>query len=458
MEPSLNPSVHVPRKIVALVGKPNVGKSTLFNRLTKSNKAIVDPTPGVTRDRHYEQVTWNERSFILVDTGGIELEKGNVITDQIRSQTWQAVDEADIILFMLDGKEGLSTEDHEVADHLRRSGKPVHFLVNKIDGPEVEPLRLPAFYELGADALWPVSSAHGYGIRTFLDQFVAGLDSSSSEGAGQPELPSGTISLACLGRPNVGKSSLINRLTGEDRMVVSDIPGTTRDSVDTLIEKNGRHFLLIDTAGIRRKGKVQEKIEKFSVMRALSALERCDLVLILLDAEEGITEQDTKIIGYAMEQGRGCVVVVNKWDLIQKDKKRQKQILEEVERATSFIGYAPVLTISALTGYGSGKILPTLLDVQAQYCREFTTGKLNRILQKAVGDHSPAMHQGRRLKFYYTTQVTTKPPTFLVFVNYPKGVHFSYYRYLVNCYRNGLGIDKSPIRLILKERKRKVYD
>lgn len=456
MEATLS-TTHIPRKIVALVGKPNVGKSTLFNRLTKTNKAIVDSTPGVTRDRHYEQVTWNEHSFILVDTGGIELEKGNVITDQIRGQTWQAVDEADIVLFMLDGKEGLSSEDFEVADHLRRSAKPVYFLVNKIDGAEVEQLRLPTFYELGADALWPVSSAHGYGIRTFLDQFIADLGKSATV-ENQPQLPPGTLSLACLGRPNVGKSSLINRLTGEERMVVSNIPGTTRDSVDTLLEKNGRHFLLIDTAGIRRKGKVQEKIEKFSVMRALSALERCDLVLIILDAGEGITEQDTKIIGYALEQGRGCVVVVNKWDLVQKDKKRQKQILEEVERATTFIGYAPVLTLSALTGAGTKKIFPTLLDVQAQFCREFTTGKLNRVLQKAVGEHSPSLHQGRRLKFYYTTQVTTKPPTFLVFVNYPKGVHFSYYRYLVNFYRNALGIDKSPLRLVLKERQRKRYD
>ncbi len=454
----LKPSTHVPRKIVALVGKPNVGKSTLFNRLTKTNKAIVDPTPGVTRDRHYEQVTFNEQSFILVDTGGIELEKCDEITDQIREQTWSAVEEADIILFMLDGKEGLSNEDYDVANHLRRSGKPVYFLVNKIDGPEVEQLRLPPFYELGAATLWPVSSSHGYGIRTFLDQLVADLGVQSAAEVDQAKLPPGTLSLACLGRPNVGKSSLINRLTGEDRMVVSNIPGTTRDSVDTLFEKGGRHFLLIDTAGIRRKGKVQEKIEKFSVMRALSALERCDLVLILLDAGEGITEQDTKIIGYALEQGRGCVVVVNKWDLVQKDKKRQKQILEEVERATTFIGYAPVLTLSALTGVGTNKIFPTLLDVQAQFCREFTTGKLNRVLQKAVGEHSPSLHQGRRLKFYYTTQVTTKPPTFLVFVNYPKGVHFSYYRYLVNYYRNALGIDKSPLRLVLKERQRKRYD
>ena len=453
---TLTPALHGPRKIVALVGKPNVGKSTLFNRLTKSNKAIVDPTPGVTRDRHYEEVIWNEQSFILVDTGGIEMEEGNEITNQIRNQTWQAVQEADIILFMLDGKEGLSAEDYEVVAHLRRSGKPVHFLVNKIDGAEVEHQRLPTFYELGSDTLWPVSSAHGYGLRTFMDQFVATLGASA--GLPQPQLPAGTISMAFLGRPNVGKSSLVNRLIGEDRMVVSDIPGTTRDAVDTLLEKNGRHFLLIDTAGIRRKGKVQEKIEKFSVMRTLSSLERCDLALVLIDAGEGITEQDTKVIGYAMEQGRGCVVVVNKWDLVQKDKKRQKQILEEIERATTFIGYAPVLTISALTGLGSKKLLPTLREVHGQFSQEFTTGKLNRVLQDAVTAHSPTLHQGKRLKFYYTTQVTTKPPTFLVFVNYPKGVHFSYYRYLVNSFRTALGIDKSPIRLVLKERQRKRYD
>ncbi|MDH5299091.1 MAG: ribosome biogenesis GTPase Der, partial [Desulfobulbaceae bacterium] len=273
-----------------------------------------------------------------------------------------------------------------------------------------------------------------------------------------PSLPADTISLACIGRPNVGKSSLINRLVGQDRMVVSDIPGTTRDSVDTLLEKNGRHFLLIDTAGIRRKGKVQEKLEKFSVMRSLSALERCDLTLILLDAGEGITEQDTKVIGYALERGRACVVVINKWDLVKDDKKRQKQLLEEVEQATRFVGYAPVLTISALTGFGVKKILLTLRQVHEQYSREFSTGQLNRVLQDGVTAHTAPMFQGKRLKFYYTTQVSTKPPTFIVFVNYPKEVHFSYYRYLVNHFRTGLGIDKTPIRLVLKERKRKRYD
>jgi len=446
-----------PCPIIALVGKPNVGKSTLFNRLAKSRKAIVDPTPGVTRDRHYERVDWNGHPFILVDTGGIELEQGNVITDQIRSQTWLAVQEADIILFILDGKEGLTNEDHEVAGHLRRSGKQVHFLVNKIDGPEVEQERLSSFYELGAETLWSISASHGYGLRTFLDSLVAGLAATAA--APRPvELPADTISLACIGRPNVGKSSLINRLVGEERMVVSDIPGTTRDSVDTLLEQNGRHFLLIDTAGIRRRGKVQEKIEKFSVMRALSVLERCDLALILIDGGEGITEQDTKIIGYAMERGRGCLVLVNKWDLVQNDKKRQQQLLDEVDRATRFVGYAPVLKISALTGMGTKKIFTTLAQVHEQYSREFTTGKLNRVLQEAVAGHTPPMHQGRRLKFYYTTQVSTKPPTLIIFVNYPKGVHFSYYRYLVNHFRTALGIDKSPLRVVLKERMRKKYD
>ncbi len=445
-----------PCPVVALVGKPNVGKSTLFNRLTKSKKAIVDPTPGVTRDRHYEQVAWEGHPFVLVDTGGIELEQGNVITEQIRTQTWLAVQEADIILFMLDGKEGLTLEDREVAARLRRSGKAVHFLVNKIDGPEVEQERLPPFYELGAETLWPISSSHGYGLRTFFDSLVASFAAASV--AAPPGLPADTISLACIGRPNVGKSSLINRLVGEERMVVSDIPGTTRDSVDTLFEQEGRHFLLIDTAGIRRRGKVREKIEKFSVIRSLAVLERCDLALILLDAGEGITEQDTKIIGYAMERGRGCLILVNKWDLVRNDKKRQQQLLDEVERLTRFVGYAPVLQISALTGLGTKKIFSQLARVHTQYRSEFSTGRLNRVLQDALAAHVPPMHQGRRLKFYYVTQVGTKPPTFIVFVNYPKGVHFSYYRYLVNHFREALGIDQSPLRLVLKERKRKKYD
>ena len=439
--------------LVALVGRPNVGKSTLFNRIIKARKAIVDPTPGVTRDRHYEKVVWNERQFILIDTGGIELDRDEKMSGLIQEQTRQAMEEADIIVLILDAKGGLLAEDYEVVRMLRRIDKPLFHVVNKIDGPEQEHTLLSPFFELGADQLWPVSAEHGFGVQAFLSTLVETLAPAREA----EDLPDDTIKLACIGRPNVGKSSLINRLLGQDRMVVSDIPGTTRDSVDTLLEKNGRHFLLIDTAGIRRKGKVKDKLEKFSVMRALSALERCDIALLLVDAGEGITEQDTKVIGYALERGRACLVLVNKWDLVKGETKQQKWVLDEVSMATRFMEYAPVLNISALTGSGIKNIFPTLQTMFTQYNLEFSTNRLNKVLKKAVETHTPPLHKGRRLKLYYTTQVAVKPPTFIIFVNYPKGVHFSYYRFLVNQFRTGLGLEQVPIKIILKERKRKKY-
>jgi GTP-binding protein len=439
--------------IVALVGRPNVGKSSLFNRLCKSKKAIVDSTPGVTRDRHYEQVTMDDHVFILVDTGGIESDKDEKMAGLIREQSMLAVEEADIILFLLDGKDGVMPEDHEVVDHLRRSTKPVYYLVNKVDSPELEQRMLPPFYELGIETLWPISASHGFGIKTFFADFLETLPVFTDKDADNENI----IKLACIGRPNVGKSSMINRMVGEERMVVSPVSGTTRDSVDTKLTVKGQEYLIIDTAGIRRKGKVREKLEKFSVMQALGAMERCDLALILIDVEEGITEQDTKVIGYAFERGRACLILLNKWDLVKNDKKRQKQIMSEVERTTNFIGFAPVMTVSALTGFGVAKLFSTVRNVYKQYSQTFSTGKLNKVLQDAVEGHSPTMHQGKRVKFYYTTQVTTSPPTFVVFVNYPKGVHFSYYRYLVNQFRTGLKIDKTPLKLLLRERKRKKY-
>ncbi len=331
-------------QLVALIGRPNVGKSSLFNRLIKSNKAIVDPTPGVTRDRHYEKMTWNGKTFMLVDTGGVALDDGDDMASLIGSQSRQAIDEADIICFMLDGRHGITVEDQNVADMLRKCAKPVFGIVNKVDSPEQEALLVPQFYELGLPSLWPVSAAHGYGVRTMLDQLTAHI----KEAEVIQSLPENTISIACIGRPNVGKSSLINRLVGEDRMVVSDVPGTTRDSVDTLLQRNEKHYLLTDTAGIRRKGKVTGKLEKYSVMRALVSMEKCDITLLLIDAEEGITEQDTKVIGYALERGRACIILLNKWDLVKGDGKRQKYLLEEVNRAARFVNYAPILHISAL--------------------------------------------------------------------------------------------------------------
>lgn len=458
--------------LIALVGRPNVGKSSFFNRLTKKRDAIVDSTPGVTRDRNYAKVQWQEHSFILIDTGGIEplpTKKGEggkafpkeAATDErvqvvggIQEQTWQAIKEADIILCLLDGRAGVAGEDYRVAEALRKSGKTVFFVVNKVDSPQLEDQLLPQFYELGVEALWPISASHGYGINSLMDALAEQMVFPDAA----IETPEGTVAIACIGRPNVGKSSLVNRLLGETRMIVSSVPGTTRDSVDTLLERDGRSYLLIDTAGLRRRGKVQEKLEKFSVMKAISALERCDLALFLIDAGEGITEQDTKIIGYTIERGRACLVLINKWDLVQGDKKKQKWILDEVAMATNFIGYAPTLTISALTGVGTKKLFPVINDVYGQFSLEFPTNKINRVLQKAVENHTPSLHQGRRIKFYYATQVSTKPPTFIIFVNYPKGVHFSYYRFLVNSFREGLGLDKAPLRVVLKERTRKKYD
>jgi GTPase len=438
--------------IIALVGRPNVGKSTLFNRVSKSNKALVDATPGVTRDRHYERVVWEGSTFLLVDTGGIETgRQEDKITGLIQEQTQQAIEEANVIVFMMDGREGLTTEDYRVIALLRRAGKPLHYLVNKVDGPDMEAKLLPAFYELGVAQIWPVSASHGYGLKDFMEAMTADLPRLETE----EEVPPDTVALAMIGRPNVGKSSFANRLLGEERMMVSDIPGTTREAVDALLERDGRHYLLIDTAGIRRKGKVQEKLEKFSVMRALKAIERCDIALVLIDAEEGITEQDTKVIGYALEQGRACLILLNKWDLIREDKKRQKHLMEEVERATGFVGFAPVFPVSALTGYGVKRLFPVLQTLYAQYSQQFGTGPLNRALQAAVQAHPPAMHQGRRVKLYYTTQVATKPPTFIIFSNDPKGVHFSYYRFLVNRFRTELGLEMSPIKLIFKERQRR---
>jgi len=442
--------------IVALIGRPNVGKSTLFNRITKSRKALVDPTPGVTRDRQYERVDWDQSTFILVDTGGIEAKVRSAdgsddMVGNIREQTLLAVAEADVLLFLMDGRQGVTPTDFDVTNLLRRTDKPVYYVVNKIDGEEMEPRLLPPFYELGVEQIWPISAEHGYGVRSLLDDLAAALPEREESSL----QPADSIRIAFFGRPNVGKSSLINRLLGEERMLVSDIPGTTRDSIDTLLTAKNKNYLLIDTAGIRRKGKVKEKLEKFSIIKALAALERCDLVLILIDAEEGVTEQDTKVIGYTQEQGRACILIVNKWDLVKGKPKEQKKIMAELEMATQFVGFAPILPLSALTGTGVKKLLPTIASVYEQFCKKFPTNRLNRILQNAVESHSPALHRGRRIKLLYTTQITSRPPTFAIVANYPKEIHFSYHRYLVNTFRKELGLDKTPIKIVFRERKRR---
>jgi len=435
--------------IVALVGRPNVGKSTLFNRITRSRKAIVDPTPGVTRDRQYDRVTWKDHFFILVDTGGIDDNPDDAMVDDIRGQALAAVEEADIILFLMDGKEGLMPADHEVINLLRKVEKTVFYVVNKIDGPEQDEERLIPFYEIGVEQLWSVSAEHSYGFATLMD----GVCEALPDDAAAADIPEDTVRIAFLGRPNVGKSSMINRIVGEERMVVSEISGTTRDSVDTLLSHKGRNYLLIDTAGIRRKGKTREKLEKFSILKALAALSRCDIAVVLIDAAEGITEQDAKVIGYTQEQGRGLILLVNKWDLVADDKKRQNQIMEEIARAVPFVGFAPLITVSALTGYGFKRLFPAVGSVYRQFTATFPTSALNRLLADAVENHSPPIYKNKRLKLYYTSQIKTAPPTFVIMTNSYKGVHFSYQRYLTNRFRDGLDLDRVPVRLIFKDKK-----
>ena len=433
--------------LIALIGRPNVGKSTLFNRLTKRRDALVDPTPGVTRDRHYAQIQWEDQTFSLVDTGGIENDDDGM-SGHIRDQALLAVDEADIIFFLLDGREGLSPGDLEIADILRRSKKTVFYVVNKIDSLDLEPELLTPFWEIGVEKLWPLSADHGHGFDELMEALLPLLN----QEAEYRELPNNTLRVAFVGRPNVGKSSLINTIIGEDRMVVSEISGTTRDSVDTLLTRDQYNYLLIDTAGIRRRGKTKDKLEKFSVLKTLHALSRCDLALVLIDAEEGITEQDIKVISYTLEQGRALMILINKWDLIKEDKVRQEQVLEEVQMALKFIPYAPVLKASTLEKTGIKRLFPEMGKVQRQYNERFPTAALNRLLAQAVERHEPPYYHGRRLKFYYTSQLATAPPRFVVVSNDPKGIHFSYQRYLTNCFREGLGLDRVPVQLFFRER------
>ncbi len=433
--------------LVALIGRPNVGKSTLFNRMVRRRDALVDPTPGVTRDRHYARVSWEDHPFILVDTGGID-DEDDTIVNHIRHQALMAVEEADIIFFLMDGREGLTPSDIEIVDLLRRTEKQVFYIVNKIDSPDVEDALLMPFWELGVEQLWPLSGDHGYGFNTLIEALLPHLQQSDL----QIELPENTMRIAFLGRPNVGKSSMINTIVGQERMVVSAISGTTRDSVDTLLTRDQYNYLLIDTAGIRRKGKTTDKLEKFSILKALKALGRCDIAMVLVDAEEGITEQDTKVIGYIMDQNRALIILINKWDLIQDDKKRQEQLLDAVQEAVKFIPYAPVLKVSALTGTGIKRLFPEIGKVHRQFHQRFPTAALNRLLADAVAHHEPPLYHGRRLKFYYTAQLGTAPPLFAVVANAPKGIHFSYERYLINFFRDGLGLDRVPVRILFRER------
>lgn len=434
------------KPIVALVGRPNVGKSSLFNRLTRTRDAIVDNMPGVTRDRLYGDVQWDSTLFTLVDTGGYLPRDTERFAGEIRRQIDLAVAAADAVILVLDARAGVSPFDADMIEMLRTVDKPVFYGVNKIDGPEAEDL-IHDFYALGIEDPLPLSAAHGYGVADLMDRLVSALPAGADTGdAGD------AIRIGVVGRPNVGKSSLINRILGEERLVVSDMPGTTRDAIDTLCRVEGVAYRLVDTAGIRRKGRVSARLEKFSVIKALKTLDRCDVALLVMDAVEGITEQDVAIGGYALERGCACVLLLNKWDRVEKDDRTARRLKERLREQAKFLSFAPAMTISALTGRRVPRIFTLVGEVYEQYVRRVGTGPLNRTLEAAVQRNEPSLHKGRRLKFYYATQTAVRPPTFVLFVNYPDAVHFSYRRYLTNQFRESLGFTQTPIRLIFRQR------
>lgn len=433
--------------VVAIVGRPNVGKSTLFNRILGTRRAIVENFPGVTRDRNYAQITRYDTPFVLIDTGGFEPASEDRLLTQMREQSQLAVEEADVILFVVDAKEGLTPSDHEVADMLRRCGKPVLYVVNKVDGTSQE-AAATEFYALGVEELHTVSAEHGRGMDGLINAVIKALPAPAKFDSKDTE----ETRLAVIGRPNVGKSSLINRMIGAERLVANPTAGTTRDSIDTPFVYNKKRYVLIDTAGIRRKGRVQQKLEKYSVIHALKSMERAHVVLVVIDAEEGVTEQDLTIAGYALERGRAVILVVNKWDLVQKDQGTMKQYTEKIRLAFKFLPYAPILFVSALSGQRVSKIMADVEKVAEEFNRQIPTGPLNRVLEEAVISHAPPMVQGKRLKFYYMTQTGVRPPSFVVFGNRAAGVHFSYERYLTNKLREAFGFEGCPIRLTFKDR------
>ena len=443
------------KPVVALVGRPNVGKSTLFNRITKSRQALVDDMPGVTRDRHYADTQWEDKAFTLVDTGGFLSVDDDYFASQIKEQLLRAVEQADVLVFILDGRAGVSPYDQDLADLLRRTQKPVFYLINKIESLHRQEDDLGEFYALGVDRLYKVSAEHGLGVGDFLSDLVALLPDAPVPGeSGEPGEgdDGGPIRIAIIGRPNVGKSSLANRLFGEQRVVVNDKAGTTRDAIELSVNRKGRDFILKDTAGIRRKGKVTDKLEKFSILKALDSMEDCDVALILIDCSEGITDQDITIAGYAEKRGCGAIFLLNKWDLVDKSEKGQQAFVKELRQKSKFLAFAPVVTISAKTGQRCHKVFGEVEKVYKEYCHRINTGLVNRIIEDAVYREEPSLHKGRRLKFFYASQVAVKPPCFVCFVNYPDAVHFSYKRYLINQIRHMIPLTLTPVKLYFREK------
>lgn len=436
------------KPIVAVVGRPNVGKSTLFNKLIGQRLSIVEDTPGVTRDRIYAPCEWRGKQFMLVDTGGIEPKTDDVILKQMRRQAQIAIDTADVTILLTDMKDGLTATDHEVADMLLKTGKPIVLCVNKCDSVGEPPLEFYEFYNLGLGEPIQISAAHGHGTGDLLDAVFDLLPEHAGEDYSEEY-----IKVAVIGKPNVGKSSLVNKLAGEERAIVSNIAGTTRDATDSVIENSYGKFVFIDTAGIRRKSKVLENIEKYSVLRAHMAVDRSDVCVIMIDANEGFTEQDSKIAGYAHEQGKACIIAVNKWDAVEnKTDKTMKEMTKDLERSFSFMSYAPFLFISAATGQRLNKLFEMIVHVKEQNSIRISTGVLNDLLAYCTARVQPPSDKGRRLKIYYMTQPSTNPPTFVAFVNRADLFHFSYQRYIENQIRESFGLEGTPIRFIVRER------
>lgn len=436
------------KPIVAIVGRPNVGKSTLFNVLAGQNISIVKDTPGVTRDRIYADVDWLEHYFTIIDTGGIEPKSDDVLLRFMREQAEIAIETADVIMFLVDVREGLVDADYQVADMLRRSQKPVVLVVNKVDSFEKFMPDVYEFYNLGIGDPHPISASSKLGLGDMLDEVTSYFDD-SSKNEEEDERPR----IAIIGRPNAGKSSIINKLLGEERVIVSDIAGTTRDAIDTEVVRNGTQYVFIDTAGLRRKSKIKEDIERYSIIRTVAAVERCNVAVLVIDATEGVTEQDAKIAGIAHERGKGMIIVVNKWDLIEKNDKTIYKFTEDIRDVLSFMPYAELLFISAKTGQRLPKLFETIDAVIENHSLRIATGVLNEIITEATAMKQPPSDKGKRLKIFYVTEVSVKPPTFVIFVNDKELMHFSYTRYLENQIRNTFGFRGTPLKFIVRERK-----